>query len=453
MLSKQQLLVKCVMNINLNTLDQALTGAKKYKNIVVGFSGGIDSSALLHSVCLLARKGLLESNIKAIHVNHGQNDSCQMWELFCKRICSAYDVHLEVKTLELSSKQSGLYSEGFLRKERYRAFESALDKDSVLLLAHHRDDQIETLLLRLNRGAGMRGLSGISESRSLGEGSICRPFLNFDRNSIIEFAKEEGLQWIEDSSNSEICIDRNFIRSEVLPKIESRWPNYRESWFKSLTLINEACLAEAKQAQQDILCLAQKQSKSLDLAKLAELPSERQRGVLKYWCLDSKGLELGWNKLHQLVSEFLPAAIRSSKNFNLGGYKLSSFRGALYLISTEEPELSGCTWNLEENDEIALENNGVLKAKEVGDGGISLKLSGPLEIKYRKGGEVLNIEEGHSKSLKKILQEAGIQPWERARIPLVYQKNELISVVGIRVGQKALAGRGQKGYSITWFKP
>ena len=223
--------------------------------------------------------------------------------------------------------------------------------------------------------------------------------------------------------------------------------------FKSLTLINEACLAEEKQAGQDILRLTNKQSKSLDLAELIKLPSERQRGVLKYWCLDSKGVELGWNKLHQIVSEFLPAAIKSSKNFKLGNYKLSSFRGTLHLISTAEPELLGCTWNLKESDEIVLENNGVLKAKEVGNGGISPKLSGPLEIKYRKGGEVLNNAGGQSKSLKKILQEAGVQPWERARIPLLYQQNELISVVGICVGQKVQAGRGQKGYSITWFKP
>ena len=218
------------MKINLSTLDQALTSVKKYKNIIVGFSGGIDSTVLLYGVCLLARKGLLRSNIKAIHVNHGLNDSCEEWESFCKRICSAYNVDLQVKNLEGLSKGSDLYSEGFLRTERYREFESALDQDSVLLLAHHQDDQIETLLLRLNRGAGMRGLSGIPERRSLGEGSICRPLLNFDRNSISEFAKKEGLQWIEDSSNAETCIDRNFLRSEVLPKIESRWPNYRESW-------------------------------------------------------------------------------------------------------------------------------------------------------------------------------------------------------------------------------
>ena len=144
---------------------------------------------------------------------------------------------------------------------------------------------------------------------------------------------------------------------------------------------------------------------------------ERQRGVLKYWCLADKNVELGWNKLHQIVSEFLPAAIETSTNFQIGGYKLSSFRGALHIIPTEEPELLGCTWDLKENDEVALTNNGVLKAKEVENGGISLKLNGLLHIKYRQGGEVLKIAEGRSKTLKKILQEAGVQPWERARIP------------------------------------
>ena len=441
------------MKINLSTLDQALTSVKKYKNIIVGFSGGIDSTVLLYGVCLLARKGLLRSNIKAIHVNHGLNDSCEEWEAFCRRICSAYNVDLQVKNLEGLSKGCDLYSEGFLRTERYREFESALDPDSVLLLAHHQDDQIETLLLRLNRGAGMRGLSGIPERRSLGEGLIYRPLLNFDRNSISEFAKKEGLQWIEDSSNAETCIDRNFLRSEVLPKIESRWPNYRESWYKSLTLINEACLAEEKQAQQDIVCLTHRSPESIDLTELVRLSPERQRGVLKYWCLANKNVELGWNKLHQIVSEFLPAAIETSTNFQIGGYKLSSFRGTLHIVPTEELELLGCTWNLKESDEVALKNNGVLKVKEVGNGGISLKPNCLLDIKYRKGGEVLKTAEGRSKTLKKILQEAGVQPWERARIPLVYQQEELISVVGICVCQKAQAGHGQKGYSITWLKP
>ena len=441
------------MKINLSTLDQALTSVKKYKSIIVGFSGGLDSTVLLYSVCSLARKGLLRSNIKAIHVNHGLNDSCEEWESFCKRICLAYNVDLEVKNLEGLSKEPRLYSEGFLRKERYREFESTLDQDSVLLLAHHLDDQIETLLLRLNRGAGMRGLSGIPERRSLGEGTICRPLLNFDRNSISEFAKKEGLQWIEDSSNAETCIDRNFLRSEVLPKIESRWPNYRESWYKSLTLINEACLAEEKQAQQDIVCLTHRSSESIDLTELVKLSPERQRGVLKYWCLANKNVELSWNKLHQIVSQFLPAAIKTSTNFKIGGYKLSSFRGALHIVPTEELELLGCTWNVEESDEIALQNNGVLKVKEVGNGGISLKPNCLLDIKYRKGGEVLKTAEGRSKTLKKILQEAGVQPWERARIPLVYQQEELISVVGICVCQKAQASHGQKGYSITWLKP
>ena len=441
------------MKINLSTLDQALTSVKKYKNIIVGFSGGIDSTVLLYGVCLLARKGLLRSNIKAIHVNHGLNDSCEEWESFCRRICSAYNVDLQVKNLEGLQKGSDHYSEGFLRTERYREFESVLNPDSVLLLAHHQDDQIETLLLRLNRGSGMRGLSGIPKRRSLGEGSIYRPLLNFDRNSISEFAKKEGLKWIEDSSNAETCIDRNFLRSEVLPKIESRWPNYRESWYKSLTLINEACLAEEKQAQQDIVCLTHRSSESIDLTELVKLSPKRQRGVLKYWCLANKNVELGWNKLHQIVSEFLPAAIKTSTHFKIGVYKLSSFQGALHIVPTEELELLGCTWDLKESDEIALKNNGVLKAKEVGSGGFSLKPNSLLDIKYRKGGEVLKTAEGRSKTLKKILQEAGVQPWERARIPLVYQQEELISVVGICVCQKAQASHGQKGYSITWLKP
>ena len=445
--------IVALMKFSLDVLNKSLTNARKCKNLIVGFSGGIDSSVLLHGVLLLSQKGLLRSHIKAIHINHGINESCNEWELFCSRVCSEYKIHLEIKTLASFHKLPEGINEELLRKERYRAFNSSLDSDSGLLLAHHKDDQLETLLLRLNRGAGVRGLSGIPESRPLGKGNIYRPLLKFDRQSIEDFAKNEGLEWIEDSSNMDTRIARNFVRHEILPLIESRWPNYRESWFKSLTLINEVYAIEKKHAEEDLKVLQDERAGALDIAELVRLSPERQRAVLKYWCLKFKDINLGWNKLHHLVHEFLPAAVTSSSNFRLGDYKVSSFRGFLYLISTEEPELVSCAWDIHQNDEIVLENNGLLKVKEGQENGISSEIVGLFEIRYRKGGEIFKIAGGRSKSLKKIFQEKGIEPWVRSRVPLIYQDDELISIAGVGVSERAKATNGRKGYSISWIKP
>ena len=441
------------MKFSLDALNQSLADARKCKDLIVGFSGGIDSSVLLHGVSLLARKGLLQTNIKAIHINHGINESCNQWASFCARICSDYKVSLEIKALTDSYNLSEGISEEILRKERYRAFNSSLASESGLLLAHHNDDQLETLLLRLNRGAGVRGLSGMQESRPLGKGTIYRPLLKFDRQSIEEFAKNEGLEWIEDDSNADTRMDRNFLRHEILPQIESRWPNYRRSWFKSLTLINEAYAVEQKQAEEDMIALSCEKTKALNIRGLERLSRERQRAVIKYWCLKFKGVSLGWNKLHHIVDEFLPTAVMSSTNFCLGDCKISSFRGFLHLVSIAEPGLVDCVWDVRQSDEIVLENNGLLKAKEGKGEGICFETTGLLEIRYRRGGEMFRIAGGRSKSLKKIFQEKGVEPWVRSRVPLIYHDGELISIVGVGVSKEVQAKNGRKGYSLDWIKP
>ena len=442
-----------LMKFNLDALNQSLAKARKCKDLIVGFSGGIDSSVLLHGVLLLSRKGLLRANIKAIHINHKLNKSCDDWESFCTHICSENKISLEVKALTSLHNLSEGINEELLRKERYRAFSSSLDSESGLLLAHHKDDQLETLLLRLNRGSGMKGLSGIQESRPLGKGIIFRPLLKFDRQSIAEFAKNEGLEWVEDKSNLDTRMDRNFLRHEVLPQIESRWPKYRESWFKSLTLINVAYALEQKQAEEDMSALSCQQSKALDIKGLGRLSPERQRAVLKYWCFRFKGVSLGWNKLCHIVDEFLPAAAVSSTNFYLGNCKISSFRGFLHLVSIAEPDLVDCVWDVSQSDEIVLENNGLLKAKEGEGEGISFETAGLFEIRYRKGGEMFKVAGGRSKSLKKIFQEKDVEPWMRSRVPLIYQGGELISIVGVGVSEDMQAKNGRKGYSIAWIKP
>ena len=441
------------MKFSLNALNESLANARKHKNLIVGFSGGLDSSVLLHGVLALVKKGLLQSQIKAMHVNHGQNSACKEWELFCNQVCAKYGVRLDIKTLEDFNHQSRDVNENSLRQARYQAFGSAIDSENGLLLAHHKDDQLETLLLRLNRGAGTKGLSAMQRSRPIGEGHIYRPLLDFGRKSLEEFAKSEGLDWIEDNSNRDTSLDRNFLRHEILPRIESRWPNYRESWSKSLTLVSEAYSTVESLAQGDMGALLEEPSQALDISELIRLPSERQRAVIKHWLLELRGIEIGWNKLFQIVDEFLPAAVASPTNFAFGDYQVSSFRGLLYLVSTASPLLDDCLWNINDKQELTLVNNGLLRATETLGEGISSRLVGNLKVKFRKGGENFKIAGGRSKSLKQVLQEAHVEPWMRARIPLLFRDDELVCVVGIGVSESVRAENGRKGYSISWRPP
>ena len=169
--------------------------------------------------------------------------------------------------------------------------------------------------------------------------------------------------------------------------------------------------------------------------------------------LELKGIEIGWNQLFQIVDEFLPAAVASPTNFALGDYQVSSFRGLLYLVSTASPPLDDCPWNINEKQELALVNNGLLRATETLGEGISSGLVGNLEVKFRTGGENFKIAGGRSKSLKQVLQEAHVEPWMRARTPLLFRDDELVCVVGIGVSDSVRVESGRKGFSISWRKP
>jgi len=191
-------------------------------NLVVGFSGGLDSTVLLHALVAAKRQGLLDAPVRALHVNHGINPLTDQWQQHCRQFCHLWQVDFQVVDAGFSRNQQ--VSEEQLRHARYRCFEQSLATRDLLLLAHHAEDQAETLLYRLMRGTGIAGAAAMPENRTLGQANLCRPLLDFTKDQLRAYACMHELAWIEDDSNLNLDYDRNFLRHRIRPLLEQRWP-------------------------------------------------------------------------------------------------------------------------------------------------------------------------------------------------------------------------------------
>ena len=217
------------MSLSTNLLD-ALSPENK---VFVAFSGGLDSTALLF-LCNKALKQKKIRNLKAIHINHNLSENSDYWEQHCERFCKSNNIEFKSFIIEVTKNRSSIESQA--RQERYKIFESLLDENDQILLAHHRDDVFETILLRLFRGTGVDGLSGLNEKRSLGNGEIIRPFLNLSKSDLKIYIEENNLSYVEDDTNSNNDFDRNFLRNEIIPSLDRRWSKLSErAAFTSLT--------------------------------------------------------------------------------------------------------------------------------------------------------------------------------------------------------------------------
>lgn len=445
------------MKFKLEALQSALQPMPACSSAVVGLSGGMDSVVLLHSLNELSKQGRLGFGLRAIHVNHGLQVDADAWQRHCEIICTQWEIPLTIEDVCLGAGESDAIvgGENAARDARYQAIERQLQSGEALLLAHHRDDQMETLLLRLMRGAGSRGLAGIPTTRVLAAGFLFRPLLNFDRTALQKYATDKQLQWIDDQSNLDIGFDRNYCRHQLLPLIEKRWPGYRDSWNKTMVLAAEAEKLLQALAAIDLDNIATNRAAVIQIDQLVLLPEERQRNVLRYW-LRQLGLpELGWNRLQQLSNEVLRASDSASASVAMQEFQLRRYKNCLYAlqrIDTADTS-SQIDWDLSNGSELELPGNGSLQAEMADGQGLKLADRSQLSIRYRSGGETCRLVGRPNKSLKKILQEYEIEPWFRDRVPLLYLDQTLVCIPGIGISEQHAAKTGECGLIINWSRP
>lgn len=424
--------------------------------LVIALSGGLDSCVLLHGMHRVQH--LFPAwTLAAIHINHGLSPNADAWQAFCEKTCDQLKLPLQTVRVHIDCK-AGTSLESVARQKRYEAFSAHLEPGDCLLMAHHLDDQAETFLLRTLRGAGPRGLAAIPVNRPLGRATLIRPLLSFTREELELWAAEQQVDNIEDESNASLQFDRNYCRHEVMPLIAARWPGYRESWLRSAQLCGEADGLLEELGELDLADIGTADPAVIRCAELLLLSESRQRNLLRYWLQETGAPDPGWNLLTRVVSEVLGAATdaqpRLSWQSPLGAVEVRRHGGMLHLLQQSSlPDIAEVhAWS--PPDKIFLPGNGSIQAvpcrNGLGGNGLRLGNGQQFAIRYRQGGEECRLVGRPRRALKKILQEAGMAPWMRRRLPLIHAGDELVCIPGVGVCEGWQATPEEPAWEIVW---
>ena len=417
-------------------------------HLALGLSGGIDSVALLSVLLEIAPS--LRFSLRAVHVNHGISPNAAHWAGFCAGMCRDLRVPFQLETVDIAPYRA-LGLEGAARRARYEAL-AKIEAD-IVLLAHHRDDQAETLLLQLLRGAGLRGLAGMPLVRPLPgtHAQLLRPFLDVPRATIEAYALAKGLDWVEDESNADSTRQRNFLRHEVLPLLERQFPAARATIARAAAHMAEAGALLDEMARTDFEHAG---GAAIEISFLRDLGTAHSKNLLRYAC-ESRGIRTpGAASLDELLRQLLQARRDAAVSFTISGWAFRRYRGKLYLErhrAAVESELHEA-WNGETALPL-LSLGGVLRFKpEEGRGLSLLKLRrNPVTVRVRRGGERLRPDcRRPRRSLKNLFQEKRVPPWQRERLPLLYCGENLVSVPDVGDDCEFQAGFGEPGLIVTW---
>lgn len=409
------------------------------KRWVLAFSGGMDSSVLLHAVKHLPSLSQ-PKEIVALHINHQLSACAADWQQHSQAFAKHLGVKFYCEVVNIQECGRGL--EDAARQARYGVFETFLQPGDVLLMGHHSDDQVETMLLRLMRGAGPAGLAGIRAQRSVGEGLLYRPLLDLSRQQLHQYAARNNLNWVEDDSNTDTRFDRNYLRAEVLPKLAQRWSGYQSRWQQSA----KHCAQQA-QAQDTVLSAllptldmrSERLGVSISLVALQALAPELQLSLLRHW-LGQRDVQAELAPLQQAQQQLILGREDAVAEVRIGmvagvPHSLRRFDGRVYLLpvlpelpATKSPQallLSECAQPLPLGELLFATDS---------QGAAAVLAGRSVEWCFRQGGERCRpAGRGHSQTLKKLLLEYRLEPWLRPYVPLIYIDGELAAVAGLWV--------------------
>ena len=420
----------------------------------VGYSGGLDSHVLLHALVKL----LGSESLTAIHINHQLSPNADSWQQHCQACCDDLGVPMITEAVVVENSGQGL--EQAAREARYAVFERILNETDLLLLAHHADDQVETVLYRLLRGTGTKGLAGIPMNRPLGLGEILRPLLPYPRKDLEAYAAEQELQWIEDESNQDTTFDRNFLRQKVVPVLAERWPDYAARVAHSAALCAETDQLAIILAAQDLAAVYERSERigwSIALEPFMALDTSRQANLLRHWAGQHQLPQPGHRIVETVLHELLPARQDAEPLVSWGGVQLRRYQKHLHLL----PEgFDDSSKDLDEQLDWDVKNNLILPdgsefVATIEEGnGFKIPTEANVSIRFRSGGERCKpAGRNGSNTLKKLFQEYGLEPWLRNRVPLVYVQGQLAAVGDLWVCDEFAAAEGEPGIVLQWRFP
>ena len=411
--------------------------------LLVGFSGGIDSTVLLHALAGSAQART--RGLRAVHVHHGLHPDADAWAAHCERICAALDIPLVVRHVHVHP--SGHGREATARAARLAAFADVLRDGEALALAHHQDDQAETFLLRALRGSGVEGLRAMRRWRRFGRGWLWRPLLDVPRVALLEYARRHALAWIDDPSNDDTTLDRNCLRHRVLPLLRERWPHADAALSLSAALQGEThVLLEAEDARL-LLDARAGHDDILDLRVLRAAPAARRARALRRW-IDALGLPpLPRHGIACIETEMLTAPRDGAACFAWSGAVVRRWRDMLH-ADWERPVLPprwSTTWD--GRQPLSLPDGDRLHLDGTSDG-----FEPPVQVAPRRGGERIRLPgRVHTHALKHVLQDFDVPPWVRERLPLLLDATGNVLAAGdLLVSAPFGDWLAQRGARLLW---
>ena len=427
-------------------LPLALPAGHETAPVVVALSGGLDSTVLLHA--LAATPAIRARGLRAVHIHHGLNPAAGDWATHCERTCAAMDIPLRVVEVEVD-KRSKLGLEAAAREARHAALAGELARGELLALAHHRDDQAETFLLRAMRASGPDGLAAMRVLRPFAQGWLWRPLLDVPRADLLAYAQAHALDWIEDPANASLDHDRNFVRHRVMPLLRERWPQA------------DAALARAAALNADAAdLLADDDALALEAARtddphvllreaLRALPAARRARVLRRWIAGLGFPPLPGEGIAQFEADLEAGADDADFAFEWGDVALRRWRDRLRVARACPALPAGWTDAWDGRMPLILPDGGTLVLEG------APAFDAPLRVRLRTGGERIVLSgRTHSHSLKHALQDAAVPSWERACLPLLVDADDGVLAAGDRLLSATLdAWLRTRGARLRWTPP
>jgi len=407
-------------------IESALTELDQAGHVYVGYSGGVDSHVLLH---LCASIKNLNNKMTAVYVHHGLQAAAEVWAGHCQQ--TAANLGVAFKLLRVNARAlPGESPEEAARNARYQALQALMNTNDVLLIGQHREDQLETVLMQLFRGGGLPGLSGMPERMAFGRGVMLRPLLNVAKTAISDYAVAHGLSWVEDPSNLSLDYDRNFLRNTVAPLLKQRWPSLDKTVARSARHCADAQVLVSTVAEELFLPVFNAADKTLTISRLQQHNNARQQLIIRQW-FQRLGLKMpAQGFVERILAEVLAARVDSDPLLSGPSYCVRRYRNKLYCLNSSAQELfQACIWPAGQTS-ITLSNHQTLFCAPSASGIPRERWrNAAIVVKARSGGEKIRLPGRQGRhSLKNLFQEAGVPPWERAVMPLIYLDNTLAAV-------------------------
>jgi tRNA(Ile)-lysidine synthase len=420
--------------------------------LVIALSGGADSAGLL-----MAAAGLGDSlrglRLRAVHVDHGMQAAAASFREACAALCTALHIPLTVIAVAVEA-PPGASLEAAAREARYAAFAAELQPGECLLTAHHAEDQAETLLLQALRGAGVKGLAAMPRCRALGRGWHLRPLLEVPQAALLAFAARAGGTAVLDPMNQDLRFDRSYLRGQVWPLIETRWPG------SAAALTRTARHAAEAQEMLDAAAAFQvgrlRDCDALSVTGLRALKPNERINVLRYWLCESAVEPPSTARLTEALRQILDAQDDHMPAIPWGEVALRRYRQRIFITAAEQPQLDGLRrWRVADDARVELGPHLGSLHWTAQVGGLDPKqLPEFLTVRRRGGGETIR-PSAHAKTqtVQHLCQAQGVLPWMRDALPLVFADEDLIAVADLWQETSRCAADGAPGFAIRWENP